>query len=739
MLTPTSRLNGILVLSLVSLIITSIASGQDRVTLPRLEHPLVFDGIISDTAWETITPLPLITFDPVYGDPPNEKTDIRLAYDSDYLYLGAKLHDSHPEKMKIQFKRDDWKYSCDWVMLRMDTYRDNENTIVFATSPSGGRTDVSFSNDVSDLMQDMNLSWNTFWDVKSAKHPDGWSTEMRIPFSSLRFRDENGQVVMGLSVMRYIPNLNETYVFPEMDVKHGFWGTFKASQTGEVVFEGIDSPKPLYITPYLLGGLGHQFELNEEGTDYKRQTNKTWGIGLDAKYRLTDFLTMDLSLNTDFAQVEADDQVVNLTRFSLFFPEKRLFFQERRSNFEFNFDLHNRLFYTRRIGIHDGNPVPIYGGIRLVGRVRAWDVGFLSMQSAPVEDLYSENFVVMRLRRQVINANTYVGGIITNRMDFKGNYNTAYGVDGIFRLFGDDYLKAMWAQTFETGNMNNPLSLEPARIYLNWERRSNKGFAYNLSYSRAGEQYHPGIGFELREDYSKYGAKLLYGWILENKWIRSHQVHMDGYLYSSHISGQTESAEVWLGWEFLSRARYNGIITVKAIYDHLTEAFYLSDNDSVPEGSYRFTNLVGDFSTPPGRDYGISTVFEVGPYYDGWLYSVGVTPRAILLNRIELRTTYQFNRVQFPTREMQFDAHIVRLNALLSLNTKLSVSAFVQYNSSIDAVLSNIRLRYNPREGNDFYIVYNEGYNTDRYREDPGLPVTSERTLMVKYTYTFIF
>ncbi len=145
----------------------------------------------------------------------------------------------------------------------------------------------------------------------------------------------------------------------------------------------------------------------------------------------------------------------------------------------------------------------------MVGRVRSWDVGFLTMQSAPLEDLLSENFAVVRLRRQVINPSTYVGGIITNRMDLNGNYNTACSVDGIFRLFGDDYLKAMWAQTFESAAQNDPISLAPSRIYFNWERRTDEGFACNLSYSRAGGESNPGIGFELRKNYSKYGTSLL--------------------------------------------------------------------------------------------------------------------------------------------------------------------------------------------------------------------------------------
>ena len=713
-------------------------AGQDRYVLSRLGGEIEFDGISNEPAWDSIKPLPLIMFHPVYGVEPTEETEIRIAYDNSYLYMGAICRDSQPDKMKIQFRRDDWNYGVDWVGLILDTFNDKENTVTFNTSPSGGRTDVAFSNDAANLMLDMNMSWNTYWDVKSKTDDTGWYAEMRIPFSSLRFKDSDGDVVMGLSTWRYISNTSESYVYPHVDIKHQFWGVFKASQTQEILIRGIESKKPLYITPYILGGLSQEFRLNDENSEYERYNYLARDLGLDVKYRVSDYLTLDATINTDFAQVEADDQVVNLTRFSLFFPEKRQFFQERRSNFEFNFDRQNRLFYTRRIGIYEGKPVGIYGGARLVGRAGAWDVGLLSMQSAPVEDLFSENFTVMRVRRQVINPSTYVGGILTNRMDFKGDFNTAYGLDGVFRLFGDDYLKLMWAQTFENENENRPFSFDPARIYLNWERRSLEGVAYNLSYSRAGTDYNPGIGYERRSNYSKYGASLLYGWIREDSWIRTHKILLDGFYYSNNADNVTESAEIWLGWDFLSKEGAIGLITGRLIYDNLLEDFNLSEEVSVLAGPYTFFNLKGELSTPRGKSFRIESDFEIGPYYDGWLSSIGISPRWIIKNRVQFEWTYQFNRANFSERDQQFDAHILRLNGLLTLSTKFSVAAFVQYNSAIDAVLSNFRLRYNPKEGNDFYIVYNEGYNTDRYRELPVLPVTSERTIMIKYTYTFI-
>lgn len=736
-----SRTNGSSILILWLIIFATLPnhlSSQDRFILNRLKGKIEFDGLGDESAWDSIKPLPMIQFNPVYGVEPREETKIRIAYDDDYLYMNAICRDSQPEKIKIQFRRDDWNYGVDWVGLILDTFNDKENTITFNTSPSGGRTDVAFSNDAANLAIDMNLSWNTFWDVKSKTDDGGWQIEMRIPFSSLRFRDTDGDVVMGLSAWRYISNTSEVYVFPQVDIKHAFWGVFKASQTQEILIRGIESKKPLYITPYVLGGLSQEFILNEYETEYIRSDKFARGLGLDLKYRVSDNLTLDASVNTDFAQVEADDQVVNLTRFSLFFPEKRQFFQERRSNFEFNFDQQNRLFYTRKIGIYDGKPVGIYGGARLVGRAGDWDLGLLSMQSAPVEDLSSENFTVMRLRRQVINPSTYIGGILTSRMDFKGAFNTAYGMDGVFRIFGDDYLKLMWAQTFENENENNPLSFDPARIYFNWERRSLEGVAYDLTYSRAGEDYNPGIGYEQRSNYSKYGASLLYGWIRENSWIRNHQIMLDGFYYSNNADNSTQSAEVWLGWDFTSSEGAVGTITGRMIHDNLLEDFMLSEEDSILTGTYTFYNLKGNLSSPRGKLFTLGSEFVIGPYYDGWLTSFSISPKWIIKNIVQFDGTYQFNRANFSERDQQFDAHIFRLSGLLTLSTKFSISAFVQYNSAIDAVISNFRLRYNPKEGNDFYIVYNEGYNTDRYRELPVYPITSERTILIKYTYTFI-
>lgn len=711
--------------------------GQERYVLSKLDAELIYDGACDEAAWDHIEPLPLIMMTPSYGSEPSEKTEIRIAYDDDYFYLGARCFDSQPDKMKIQLKRDDWKWECDWIQLMLDTFNDKENTVLFGTSPSGGRTDVAFSNDANNLSYDMNTSWNTFWDVKTKVDNNGWQVEMRIPFSSLRFQEVNGETVMGVNVSRYLSRKNEWICMPNVEEKHGTWGNMKGSQCMEVVIKDIKSKKPLYIAPYVLGGIEQTNILSDDGTKYDHTNDKEWNAGLDVKYRLTDNLTLDATINQDFAQIEADDQQVNLTRFSLFFPEKRLFFQERKSNFDFKFDNFNRLFYTRNIGIYNGNPVGIYGGGRLVGRIGDWDVGFLSMQSAPEEDLLSENFTVLRLRKQVINSNSYVGGMVTNRMDFNGAYNTAYGLDGIFRLFGDDYLKVMWAQTFDNNSSNEALSLDPTRIFINWERRTLKGLSYEVNYSRAGSDYNPGIGYERRTNYSLYKGTLSYGWIYDNSWLNKQSLGLTGYQYSENVNNTTETAGLALNWEMLSASGIEGYATAEMIYDHPMEEFNLADDVTIPAGDYTFYNMKLDVSTPRGRTVKVNPGFSSGTFYDGWRTSPFITADWIIKSRVQLSATYMYDRIVFSSRNQQLNSNIFRLNTQVVINTKLSASVFVQYNNNIDAVIANFRIRYNPKEGNDLYLVYDEGYNTDRYRDFIVRPVTSRRTIMIKYTYTF--
>ena len=723
---------------LLQIVLYSPARGQTRYTVTRISGPVKLDGLSIEPAWQTVKPLPVIMQEPNYGKNPSEKTEVRIAYDDDYLYVAARCYDHDPSKIQAPSKkRDEMSLNNDWFGIIIDTFNDKENALAFFTTPAGLRLDMTVFNDAQGDFP-LNSSWNTFWDVASQQNEEGWHTEMRIPLSSLRFQDDNGTVVMGFITWRWIARKQEVVLFPQISQQWGFWGKFKPSQAREIVFNGVHSRNPLYITPYLLGGISRTARLNEAETAYDHRDKPAREIGLDVKYGLTSNLTMDVTVNTDFAQVEADNQQINLTRFSLFFPEKRLFFQERSSNFEFNFGGSDRLFYSRRIGIQDGKRVPIYGGARMVGRVGHWDVGFLSMQTAPLDSLRSENFSVLRLRRQIVNENTYVGGILTSRLARGGNYNSAYGLDGVIRIFSDDYLTLHWAQTFENNRSNHLFSLQPARISMDWERRTLKGLGYLFYYSRAGKLYNPGIGFERRENFSRYEGHLLFGWLPgEKSSLLRHQIYLNGFLTRNNRSGLTESAESGPSWQFVTKTGYTGEIEIKLYYEDIPDTFSLSDQAEVPTGRYTFTALNIDLGIPSSGLFNINGSFNFGSFYDGRKLSFEIAPAWSISSSIRLSGFYQFNSITFPGRAQSFTAHISRLRARLMLNTKFAVGAFVQYNSAGDAVVANIRFRYNPREGNDLYLVYDGGFNTNRFRDMPVLPVTSNRTVLLKYSYTF--
>ena len=718
-----------------------------RFVIPRFQGELKLDGLSDEPGWQSIRPFPFIQAAPNFGAEPTERTEALLAYDDEFLYVAGRLYDREPDKIQAPTKkRDAMVANTEWFGISIDTFNDKENALLFLTTPSGLRFDGAVFNDaqVTDPTDPgavpLNLSWNTFWDVVSARTKDGWFVEMRIPLSSIRFENKDGRTVMGISFMRWITRKNENMVFPAIPPNWGEMSFWKPSQAQEIEFEGLVQRRPLYVTPYILGGASRTYDLNEAETAYLRTDTPKFDLGLDVKYGLTSNLTLDLTVNTDFAQVEADDAQVNLTRFSLFFPEKRLFFQERSSNFDFNLLAPNRLFYSRRIGLSDDKPVRIYGGARVVGRVGGWDLGFLDMQTEALEDLPSENFGVLRLRRRVINPYSYVGGIVTSRVGRNGAHNVAYGLDGIFRPFGDDYITFHWAQTYETDAANKPFSMNPSWIDLTWERRTRKGLGYNFNFSRAGQDFDPGMGFMMRENYTRFEARGLYGWFPgEKSRLFSHIINLSGWAIVDNASKEVDSVEFGPGWEFSTKSGWSGMIGPRLYHENVREEFSFSEDTVIPVGQYSFGGLTSYLVTPQGNLLSGIFFLDGGTFYDGRRFTAGVIPQWSIVPDVELSGMLQYNYVTFPGRSQKLIAPLARIRLLWTLSTKFSASALVQYNGGDDAAVINVRLRFNPSEGTDVYLVYNEGLNADRFRKTPSLPSTSDRTLVLKFNYTFNF
>jgi hypothetical protein len=361
------------------------------------------------------------------------------------------------------------------------------------------------------------------------------------------------------------------------------------------------------------------------------------------------------------------------------------------------------------------------------------------MQTEKFEDLPSENFNVVQLRRQILNPYSYVGGMITSRIGNRDSWNTAYGIDGIFRLFGDEYLSLKWAQSFENELKNKIASFEPTKIYVNWNRRSYKGLGYNLSYSRSGGDFNPGVGYERRDNYTRFGDRVQYKWFPgEQSRLQNHEAFIEGFTFLRNNDWEVESSQIGIGWQFTNKSNSYGSVAVKQFKEDVAKLFLISDDTDVPIGKYTFYGMELTYNLLQGSPYKIGTIIEAGSFYDGRRISMTLKPVANISAHLQLEGTYQINRVEFPDRNQQFTGHIGRLKISSFLNSKLSLVSVAQYNSATDKIITNVRFRYNPQEGHDLYIVYDEGLNTYRDREIPELPRTSARTIILKYSYTFI-
>ncbi len=734
-----------LAILLFQLLAISFAFAETPYKLTRISGEIKLDGVIDEAAWDNIAPFPLVMYQPTYKGEISESTEIRVGYDDSYIYMSGKLYHVNPADMRGNSLYRDRYSGDDTFAIVLDSFNDDENALWFFTNPLGNRWDTEVINDaLGGRSASSNSDWNTHWDVATQMTDDGWFAEFRIPFSSLKFQDDDGRVVMGMIVYRFISHNNSRYIWPDIPPVYDR-GANKPSVAHDVEFEGIYSKKPVYITPYALAGRDQVSNLNAAETAYNIDDDNSVEAGFDLKYNLTNNLTLDLTVNTDFAQAEADDQQVNLTRFSLFFPEKRQFFQERAGIFEFRFDRSNRLFHSRRIGLNDGEPIRIFGGGRMVGRVGQWDIGLLNMQTAKADTLPSENFGVLRLRRNVINPYSDLGAMLTTRLDNDGNYNLAYGLDSRIRVFGDDYLTMKWAQTREKASegMPGPDFFESSRLYLTWIRERQQGFTYDLTLSRAGGEFDPGVGFEFREDYFFLFGGLNYQWLLTDRpWLRRIQIgNWNGtYLRNSDNEPETIFWRTFMDLESKDGASIEAAIRYSE--EDVEEGFELSESINVPQGTYRFADVELEYRGPSGWRFRPGAEVSGGSFYDGRRLSLEIDPSWIVSRYLEFRPSYEVNYLSFSDRDQTDTIHLAQLRINAALNTQVSLSAFTQYNSSADLFTMNARFRYNFSEGSDLWLVYNEGINTDlnltAFDDSPRLTRLNNRALLFKYTYTFI-
>lgn len=716
----------------------------DTVVVRRLTGPIVFDGLSDEPAWTDAFQMGFTVFSPVWGGAPSERTEMLLAFDDTDLYVAGRCYTRDSSTLVIRnLVRDGWR-GDDWVTFHIDNNFDRQNALVFSIYPLGSRYDAAVSNDAVDLgTNTFNQDFNMFWDARSVVNGEGWFFEMKIPLYNLRLRKgAQGDVRVGISGARTLQHHQEVHLFPPI-AQNVIDAMSKPSAKQPALLEDIVPQRLLLATPYLLASQARTYEVASPGGPYLPRTDRSLQAGLDLKAGLSPYLTLDVSLNPDFAQVEADDQLLNLTRFSLFFPEKRLFFQEAAGLFEFNLGGNTQLFYSRQIGIREGRLSRVYGGARLTGKLDArTDIGVLNMQTAPVRDEAgallggTENFSALRLRRRAFNERSFVGVMATNRWSADAN-NTALGLDALLNPFGEHYFQVVAGATKDAGA---PFATTASRLNLLWELRQTDGLFGSLGYTYSGADFDPRTGFLDRSDFHRFTGQASLGKFAEDRRGRFQYRYWD-MLRLDAIRGASSGQ-----WESLEAVTELGATTFKGLdlfaylsqaYERLDEPLSFSDAISIAPGSYWFPEAGLGFFEPRAKALRHAAVLRGGGFFGGQRFAFSYDPILNLGRHWELQGRYTFNHLRFASGVRE-SIHIGRLRVGYALDLHLSINYVVQYNSLARRVFNNLRLRYNFQDGHDLFLVWNEDFFTERF-DGLGLPrpLSGSQNFILKYNVTF--
>ena len=745
----------------LSLWLAGIASAQQPVVpveqqahkairAQRIDKPPVLDGIVNEPFWETIQPADgFLQQEPDEGQPASERTEVRFAYDDKNLYIGITCFDSRPSDVVItQNRRDGSLTDTDSIQILLDTFHDRQNAFIFGTSPTGIEYDAQVSKagqgDQGAIPRAggqgtqggaqrggasaTNLNWDAVWDVRSQITARGWEAEMVIPFKTLRYEPGTDRT-WGLQIMRNLRRRNE----------QSFWSpvsrAFDLTQVdvaGELAGLDLGVHRNLQLIPYVLGGLKQDY------TRVQDQTQMAHEAGLDVKYSLTPSLTLDATFNTDFAQVEVDEEQINLTRFDLFFPEKRPFFLENSGIFDFGTPRETEIFFSRRIGIDDsGSQVPIDAGLRLSGHVGPYEIGVLNMKTRDVEGLAPSNlFSVVRVKRQLPNR-TNVGLIAVNRQSLSNlsgerPFNRTFGADANIGLGQYANWQNYYAFTQSPGLHGNNRAAGSAFRY------DNRHHQVNLSYKEVGDHFNPEVGYLQRANYRRPTIAYRRTFYPGGKHIRSIYPHFQWSRWYTLGTNDLESgfehydySMNWQGGETLTSA-------INRSFERLDKPFEVFPGIKIPQGRYGFSEFNSTYTTnQSARRFGSVNVV-IGNFYTGTLRAVNLTAGVRKGQNLTWSGTYGRNFIDLPQGDFTTDLIGFRFN--WSFTPKSYLQSFTQYNSRTNQVGMNIRFALLSTSSNGLYVVYNTRAATMDFTDPHGRDrITQSRALFVKYNYLFDF
>ena len=696
--------------------------GQEKtVTALQVESTITLDGELNEPSWHLAEPATdFIQQNPRTGQPSSERTEVRLLYDDENLYVGVYCFDSAGREGLVvnHITRDSPGFDDDMFGVVLDTFGDHRNGFLFNTNPQGAKSDAQVGGNGTSYNRD----WDAVWHVQTKLTEAGWQAEIAIPFTSLRFLEAEGRE-WGINFSRRIRRKNEETHWSPIPRPFGF---SRVSLAGTLQgISGLRQGMNLQVKPYLSAPL-----VRSEGDDVDFQPE----LGLDVKYGVSSQLTLDLTVNTDFAQVEADDQQINLTRFSLFFPEKREFFLENASIFQFarqgarrrvggrsRLDSDLIPFFSRRIGISRGGLVPVLGGVRLTGRAGAYTLGLFSMQTDKIQDTPSTNFSVIRVRRDILQSSD-VGGIFVNKEEGGGQNNRTYGVDGNFNLLDHLDLTSFLLKTETPGLEDQDMA---GSLTVAW---NDPRFQLESQYLAIGENFNPEVGFVPRKGIKKNRGRITWTPRPGERipWIREFRV-LNWIDSINKTSGplETRQMETRFGMEFQNSSNLTVGRTFR--FERLTEFFFIQLDQAILPGDYEFSEYSIDLVIDRSRMFSGETRLATGDFFDGHRDSYRFLFGFRYGYHFDSEVSWTHEDITLPSGD--FSTELVRTRLQYSFNTRMFVNALIQYNSEFKEISSNLRFNLIHKPLSDFFVIYNERRSTNGE--------VKERALIAKLTYAF--
>ena len=696
-------------------------SQPDELQAFKINNRINFDGVLDDSIWQQATHISNFTQRELnFGKPASERTEVAVAYSKNELYIGVWCYQENASKIKAIFMSPDFYYEIDDnFQIMLSPFDDNRSGYLFIINPNGARADVLISGG-----EDGNMDWNGVWDTRTTVTDSGWFAEVVIPFSTLQFKSDS-ILNWALNFERNITSKNEQVLWQGWSRDYSIFSVVKAGRlTG---LRNISYAKKFELKPYLL--FGRHFD-NANGVSYP------FKVGGNLNVNILPTLKLNLTTFTDFAQVEADEIPVNLTRFSIYYDEKRQFFLEGYNLYDFYLGDNNHAFYSRQLGITNSKQVPIVAGSRLFGTIGKNNIGFLNIQEAEIDSVPTTNNTVFRYKRN-IGEQSYIGGIFTNLINTQHS-NQVIGIDAVYQSSKFLKDKNLTIRAATSTSMQDFKITEDAMTYRLSADYPNDLVDNFMALGSMQDNFNPELGYIHRTNYnsyswhlrvtprwfSKYGIKRL---LLKPWGFTAYQTHTTGELESFSNETRPVGAILKSGERFEFNLIQN--------YDRLNEDFELTEDINIPVGKYMMYNNEFQFESFRSRLISSAITYNWGDFYTGKIKTLETDLGLSISKYLTIYSTYTRNWI-----EMQQESIITNEIASfwdIAFTTRLNISLFAQYNDLDEIMIYNIRLHWIPKIGSDFYFVYNIGYEEPIKQIDYLKPTTTDAVMKLVYRITF--